>query len=261
MLLTLRGSVFIEALLNDRIQFSRQEWDILVEQRLNNSLDGKPIQILARVPDLMKRSKTARSKRTFSMELTDLKIETNALRKECKTVVTIYRDGLRNFDAAKVPNHLKPHLHAHQLRMLGLQLTAGLILDCVLVALNGPASYDVDSYTSGDIVNDQTSIREESSQWSDEILQLSGIAKIYQPLGALLFLQALVLAWICARDAESREKTKALLMQYEKACLGGLRTDWEVLLEQRRLRFMLEDPWPNNYDRYNIACGLPKRIE
>lgn len=233
-----------EALLNGVVDFTRQECDRLVEQRIDvSSNHGKLIQCLAQVPALMKRSKAAlRFGESFILCIPELVLDTNILRARCSTIIAKFRHclDLCNNDEGLLPIEVRNHMHARQLRMLGLAFATGIILNCIFTALDGP----------------NLTIHHESSTFSNEIVKLAHLSLRYRPLGSMLFLSNLTFAWIGASGPDRRNEIQAMLGAYESVCLGRNFTDWDLLLEQRRKRFCLEeDTGPEGAKKGHLAFG------
>ncbi|KAI4169565.1 MAG: hypothetical protein LQ343_005585 [Gyalolechia ehrenbergii] len=205
---TLRGPVVFETLLTDRIQLSSREWKILNDQGQNPQVypDRQWFECTAAIPDLIQRSQAAvKIRKPPSLHLIGLELETRSLLDECKPIITHLRERLQKYDPNTISAGLRNHLHAHYLRSLGLALGTGIILNCVLSGLEGT----------------RDCIHEESSAWSEEIVQLSESAKKYRPLGAIAMVICLRFAWMGAADTDAKERVERLLFDYELACIGS----------------------------------------
>ena len=175
----------------------------------------------------MRRCKTELNRFPFSRpKLLNLTIETASLREDCQTIITKLRDRLREFDEKPKPPRLASLFHAYNLRTLGLGLTTGIILNCILRALGDTS----------------IGIYESSLQWAEEILDLSKVAMKYLPLGSMAMLICLQPAWVAAAGSDLQGEIMALLANYERACLGREPRDWIPDLEKARKRFTLEGP-------------------
>ncbi|KAI9842413.1 MAG: hypothetical protein M1837_007158 [Sclerophora amabilis] len=231
LLMTLRGPVVFEALVNDKIQFSQQEWKYLVESGLeNDNIDGDWFRYLACLPDLMLRCRRALhySSTIPDTSLPDLISETYSLLEKCKINIAALRDRLRAFELESSPFGKVTLLHAHRVRLLGLALTTGIFLSCILSSLSGMPLY----------------LCSEASQWSYEIFHLSEVAVRYLPLGSMAMVFCLNAAWIGTASEDLREKLKTLLAAYTEACLGhSTATDLTANLHWMERRFTLKEPW------------------
>ncbi|KAL8889549.1 MAG: hypothetical protein Q9215_003203 [Flavoplaca cf. flavocitrina] len=207
LLMSLRGSVVAEVLLNDDHDYTRQQWDTLVQQRIDvTSNHGRLIQCLAQVPSLMKRSKAAlRFGESSVLCVPELVLETNDLREQCKTIIGRFQDCLQTCHNEKsVPVESRYHVHARQLRLTALAFATGIILNCIVQALNG----------------DNIGIRRESSHFSDGIVKLAEMSLQYRPLGSMLFLSNLTFAWMGASGHQRIDEIKSMPSPYEPVCLG-----------------------------------------
>ena len=189
----------------------------------------------------MKRSKTAlRFGESSVLCIPKLVLETNDLREQCKTIIGRFQDRLQLCHNEKhVPVESRNHVHARQLRLTGLAFATGIILNCIVQALDG----------------DNIDIRCESSHFSNGIVKLAGISLQYRPLGSMLFLSNLTFAWIGASGHQRKNEIKVMLSAYESVCLSHNFTNWEYLLEWRRKRFCLEGNEVDGTSKGHLAFG------
>lgn len=205
-------------------------------------------ECLACVPELMQRCKAAMNLHAgFSVHLEDLRLETISLRDDCRAAIITLRDRLENYKMDIRPTELAAQIHAHYLRSLGLGLATGVVLNCLSSRLEG----------------DVTGKCEESSRWSTEIMQLAEMAVKYQPLGSMAMILCLHMAWVGATDAGTKQKIKALLADYDKACMHRAAGDVDAELEKTRKRFALEEIpercGPNSLSREEMVKLLTER--
>lgn len=172
---------------------------------IHDHVDGQWFACIAHVPDLIERSKAALiMHEPPSLNLLSLELEVRALLEDIRPIITKSRDRWDSFDATAVPGVLSNHLQAHYPRSLAMALGAGIILNCMLSGLEGASS---------------TAVCEESVLWSEEIVQLAEICRIYRPLGSLAMFIVLRMAWCGAACAEAKGRIEAMLFEYG-ACLG-----------------------------------------
>lgn len=205
--LTLRGPVVFEALLTDKIRYSSHEWKLFNAQGPETQLhtEGQWFECIAVVPDLIQRCRAAvKLHEPPSLHLLSLELETRSLLDRCTSIITVLRERLEKYDPELMPAILRNNLHAHYLRSLGLAFGTGIILNCIIGGLEGTSDC----------------VPEESSTWSEEIVQLSEKAKKYRPLGAMAMILCLRFACLGAAEAAAQERVKALLYDYELACIG-----------------------------------------
>ncbi|KAL8672374.1 MAG: hypothetical protein Q9168_003146 [Polycauliona sp. 1 TL-2023] len=224
---TLAAIMVFEALLADTIHLTSREWKILnagAPENFHKYLDGQWFTCIANVPDLIQRSKAALILyEPPSTNLLALELEVVTLLDELKPIISRIRDRSNTFDKTAVPVALSDHLQAHYLRSLALALGVGIILNCVLSGLEGTP----------------TIICEESTLWSDEIVQVAEICLMYRPLGSMSILIALQMAWAGAVQLESKERIESLLVEYA-ACVGLTEKSECGDLGQMRRRWTLE---------------------
>ena len=260
LLLTLRGPVVttlccftevhrlifqvMEALDNHNIHLSRQEWKDLIQTPLKDvDTNTAWLKCLACVPDLMQRGSIALYQNRRPETLADLEIETVALLEDCKANITMLRERFKapDFGSSELRTLAQSHpvrtlVYSQYLRLLALALTTGIILSCIVCALQG----------------NNVNVYEEVSQWSEEIFQLAELGIPLQPLGSMAMVLCLPIAWIGAANQNSREKIYALLANYKAACLGLPSRELATALEKARRRFTLMKP--GACDRFHWCC-------
>lgn len=211
--------------MNDKIQFTREEWEGLIAKGLDDSTTlSKWLHIQASLPDLIHRSKYALEAYPISNPTCyDLMLETQALHDDCKANISTLRDRLTSFDKTKIPAGQEGHFHAMYLKSLGMTLATGILLNCILSAF----------------VSSKACIVKESHEWSQEIYELAQSGAKYQPLGAMVLTISLDVAWVGAADAETKAKIWALVIDYDQACLGQIQPNRMAGLERMQKRFSL----------------------
>lgn len=205
---------------------TQQEWNELVMPGYEGANgDRDMIQCLARVPTLLQRCKELLPRTHFSEStFTRLKSEVLSLRQNSKTIIMELCDRLCTINMDSIPIALHAHIHAHYLRIYGMGLATGIILNCILSMLE----------------DDCVHLREDSSRYSNEIIQLAASAVKYQPLGSAAMVLCLSVAWLGAPDQASKERTKSLLFDYEGACLVTTASDLTADLERLGKRFAVQ---------------------
>ena len=237
LLLTLRGPVvgpssvtieiyitnslkIFEALWNDNIQLSQQEWRDLVLSKLDNSsVVTAWLTYLATVPDLRRRCMYAmrHASTVSSPSLTDLASETKSTLERCSINLVELRERL---------NGMTGLVYVDRLRSLSMALFTAIIFGCMYDALScRPLS-------SGSV----------AAQWSREILQLAYIAVKYRPLGSMTMIVCLEVAWVGAADEMIRREIKTLLSEYHRECMGQIsEAELTESLAFTARRFLLRD--------------------
>ena len=187
--------------------------------------DGKVMECLARIPNLLQRGKDLLPRTHFpDPHFTKLKSEVTSLRQNSKRIIMGLRDRLYNINTDSTPVTLRSHIHAHYLRMYGMGLATGIILNCILSVLE----------------EDCLQLHEESSHHSNEIFQLAESAVRYQPLGSVVMILCLSVARLGAPELATKDRVKSLLSNYIEACLGIAGLDLIADLERMKKRFTLQ---------------------
>ena len=123
-----------QALLSDNIRLSSWEWEQIVENDLDgSSYEGRMMECLARVPDLMQRGRNALELGDSVHELRD---EAKCVSQAMKLVLEDLRVRFMNQKADKASPLVAARLHCHYQRTYALALAISIILNCVLGALD-----------------------------------------------------------------------------------------------------------------------------
>ncbi|KAL8685491.1 MAG: hypothetical protein Q9218_007730 [Villophora microphyllina] len=224
----------MEALVNDKINFTKQQWEDLVKNELTEStLDGRFLEYLAHVPELTKCAKDVMQRSDFpNSAWAQLRLEVERMRDRSKADIDELRTRLESYDPTTAPAKFRHLLHANHLRMVGLALGTGIILNWILIFLVG---YDQE-------------ISDESAEWTEEIIRLSEVATQYQPLGSLAMVVCLQMSWLGAPDASTKQRIKALIINYERACVGDVERDWIADMVPLTKQLSVEEPQNNFLD-------------
>ncbi|KAL8870571.1 MAG: hypothetical protein Q9174_003419, partial [Haloplaca sp. 1 TL-2023] len=160
LLATLRGPLVLEALINEKINFTKEEWQLLILNKLHDlNIDGEWVQWLARVPEFLQRTKDMDYSSAFEYQA--LVTEVSSLCERCRANVEALRFRMVNFTGAQVAPELVSHFHTNNLRILALTMGAGIILNRIMSAL-----------LPMDMMH-----AEESHQWAQEINQIQATYK------------------------------------------------------------------------------------
>ncbi|KAL8924496.1 MAG: hypothetical protein Q9172_002661 [Xanthocarpia lactea] len=218
-----------DALLTDKIHFSSQEWELInvSPPEYQKVPDGRWIDCIAAIPDLLQRCKAALIMSSApGLHLLALELETRSLLEDCKGIITTLRERLQNYDPVNKPPQLRGHVHAHFLRSLALALATGITINCVLSGLEGTSDW----------------VCEDSSTWSEEIIDLAEHAIMYRPLGSMAMLICLRIAWMGAANSSARKEIELLIFEWDRTCMGLSEND-TTLSELGRMmrRFTLQD--------------------
>lgn len=178
----------LSAFCDSRIRFTKDEWQALVVQGLNNgSVDGDLMICMSQMPALMERARDAlRWPDESGVLLHEVRSEMRALHDEYRPVLRKLRERWERTQkktVALIPESMRM-AHCHHSRMVAFGLSVGIIIN----HLRGYLEYD------------NGILRQDSARMSEKILELSDIATAYRPLGSMgmsLFLGA---AWIGTAD-------------------------------------------------------------
>ena len=194
-----------------------QQWQDLVCSPIDiDTSDGQMMKCFAQLPDLMRRGRQAMKSSTMSMfDRSRIAEEMHALRDSFTPILKDLRDRWQDADDSTMMQYMQCHtfmqskalcgiIHAHYARSYGMALTCGIILNCMLVAIEG----------------DISGLDEESSQLSDEILYLAGAVNQYRPLGTLYMVICLVAAWAVVADPTKKTKAETWLVSYQSDTQG-----------------------------------------
>ncbi|EFE43792.1 hypothetical protein TRV_01470 [Trichophyton verrucosum HKI 0517] len=206
LILSLRGPVVFEGLLNQKIQFTPEEWKTLVENHLDGvTPEGRMMRGVAKVPGLLNRARKARKD-----GVTDENLLIDAL--AAYHMAKGAADELREkYKKAGLPpkgefSFKDPIVMAHSFyqRSFGLSLPVVIILSCVVTGIDPGNAVVVDP-----------------SIYIDEILEIAGSAMIYRPLAASFVPMCLMMAWISTGDLARRKTIEAALKAYENDYAEG----------------------------------------
>lgn len=223
LLFILIQSQLFEALFNDRISFSSEEWKDLIDVNSPGSTNGGQIfRCLGRVPDIMRRGKYLFEGDEGHAELRD---ETRFLYEKCK----LHLEELRKpWAAAERPGPYTPlpavRLHAHSQRLYALGLLIAIFINCVLSALDG----------------EDDNLIMESTYFATEVLGVAEEAARYRPLGANYMNLCLMAAWAGTNDKGLRSLIEMALEDYHKdffriSPMKDLPRELESMTHQMRL--------------------------
>ena len=216
---------------------THQEWQDLVCNDLDiTTIDGQMMKCLSRLPHLMDRGRSAlKTAKPNDPSLQDLLIEAHALRQESSFYLAALRERCQNLDHSIATTYpwmldqgsmdgLRKILHAHFSRSYGMALAISLIVNCVLLALQG----------------DDSAIRQESKQFACEVVELADVVRVYRPLGAMYMVICLAAAYVSVEEKELKQKIGAYITDYQRDIKGEGSTLYDDGLRQIQRRFKLQ---------------------
>lgn len=195
-----------EGLLHRKPYFKGEEWDYLIQNRLEDVTDvGKMLCCLARVPAIADRRHRAVTNGEVDA-FTDLHNEAAAI---YATSVTISRNlqGLYLDAASKAvgssatrdQSDFAPYdwiMYANFQRLYGLSLFATCYLNCLLRSFSSEQA--------------NLDLREEVAQYTTEIITLAEQSEVFRPLGSSYMVLCLFIAWISGPDNKTRARLNKL---------------------------------------------------
>lgn len=198
--MTLRGPILFEGLMNEKIQLSTSEWRTLVDSHLDGqNAGGLVMRSLVKVPEFR-----ARGRRVLAGQAEDA-----TLLEEMRNNYTSMKDLIREqllllakveakMGDAALRSPLVIQAHSHLQRMSGISLVVGIILNCVLSAIDP----------------DKTTLSVDSAYFSGELWRISQEATVYRPLGSSYVPLLLVAAWIGSTDMVTRAVVEEAFVKY-----------------------------------------------
>ena len=185
------------ALLSDSICLNSWEWKLIVENELDgDSGEGRMMQCLARVPDLMQRGRVAFKGHGA---VSELRKESNSVYHAMKVVLEHMRDRyMLLLGNGAFPLVAPSKLHCHFQRTYALALAISIILNCVVRALDAA----------------DATIEFEAAQWSEDIIALAEYATIYRPIAASYMIICLIAAWGGSANEATKKKAIGKLKDY-----------------------------------------------
>lgn len=201
----------IEALWDDRIQFTKEEWQSLVLVGLDNgSVDGDMILCLGQMPDLMRRGRAVvRQPGNSKIDREDLVSEVVPLRDSFQLILHRLRERWKNTimetTAAGATSPANRRMwRCHFARSLAFGLAVGILINSVLGALQ----------------QDDEVFRSDSFQMSEEMLELAEFLTAYRPLGSMAITVHLAAARFGAKDSMLLSKIESRAEEFGEDIYG-----------------------------------------
>lgn len=217
----------MEALCNERIQLTSQEWTTLVESDFDrNTPDGYMLRCLSRAPILLQRGRKAFDSDDIPT-LIDLKGEIGQMYARCKGELEILRRQLQlSQPTTDAGDYIAQIVRAYRLRTYGLGLSVVLIFNSMLSVL------DLDSALGEDAVG-----------FAEEAVVLARLAAVFRPVGASYAILCLSAAGAAAAEKQVRSEVEHMLGDYLQDVGGGNLVDVKDIMERtrRRLQFGTDD--------------------
>ncbi|KAF2100248.1 hypothetical protein NA57DRAFT_73858 [Rhizodiscina lignyota] len=230
--LSLRATVLLEGLVNSKIDFTFEEWKVLVEDYWQQEKTASiALRCLCRVPSYMHRGKAVLSGQIEDPELLDEMTENY---QTLKTALKDFQAERLEFIQSGAGDKISPFApvrrnHAQFERQYGLILAISIILNIVLSVI--------------DITN--MSLSTELLFFSKEILTLVEPAEKYRPLGACSIPFFVCMAWMGSTDSSIRSSVEMTLADYHQDFFRG--HDMPTIIRELHLteqQLHLQDPDP-----------------
>ncbi|KKK21013.1 hypothetical protein ARAM_005093 [Aspergillus rambellii] len=201
LLLSLRGPVLFEGLVNPNIQLTADEWKDMVENELDSTApEGLILRCLSRVPDILRR---ARNNPNGQAGILSLQTEMKALYSTVREVCDQFRDRLLEIETPGGSNGhtLTPGMfHAHYQRMYGLVVTIALYMNYMLIALG---------------TNDRH-LKPDGTFLATEMLNIAENAIIYRPFGSGYVPLGLMAGWVAIDNKPLRTLIERSIADYQQ---------------------------------------------
>lgn len=195
----------------------------------DGSIDGNLTYCLGQMPHLMQRSREALALSTGSeAALREILHEMISLRDTLSHVVDKLRERWQSTvittgSAESMSRTAKRIMLCCHARALAFGLAVGILVNCVV----------------GILQQDDTEIRHETFQMSEEILELADFLSAYRPLGSMAITVFLSAAWVGAPDPKLKARIEMRAMEFSEDIYGSDTTFMKRDLDTLRDNFML----------------------
>jgi hypothetical protein len=208
-----RSLQLFDSLFNGRVEFTDQQWiDMFHNESHELTQEGKAVQSLTRLPNLMRRSKAFLTGNSYPQDsLSELRKQFHGLRDELEPSLVSVRERWHATKSQPTTgmHPLVPYpadmIHCHFLRTYSFGLMIVIFINEARLAL---------------CPNREDIIRE-SHDFALEILELASIATRYRPFGAFVIAVCLVAAELGAGDnLVTRDAVKKMRLEYARDFKG-----------------------------------------
>lgn len=189
------------------------------------------MRILARVPNLMQRARSAMTTEDVqNTDLQPLKTECQELYSKIELILAAARAYLGKDDISLLSDYTGPpqrmtFVHAFRTRSYGFALMAAILIDCIARSLDNRRQDDSNHLRC----------------FAQEIIELAKIAQVYRPLGSMYMLACLSAAYIATDDSTTQAMSADLLQDYRMDLSGPNTTPLKKELDWLKQRFMLKE--------------------
>ena len=214
--------------------------------------ESQSLKCFARVPDLLRRARAALGAAAAEdrIAVSDLRQQTRSLRDMSarSRVALCERLGALN-EGFACPEAMPPQfavLHAYYARSAGMALATDILINCILIALEGGGA----------------ELQAETSRLSLEICNLAVEVSCRRPLGTLYMLFVLRIAYVGASELEAKDWIEALLADFRSDVYGSgapvARPELEWITRYLRLQDVARaQPWIRSLAFWS-RNGLPQ---
>jgi hypothetical protein len=209
-----------ESLVNANIQFTSEEWNVLIENELDRAGSGAQLlRSLARLPDVIAKGKLAKM---TGIGIGPMQHTTLREYRTVTAILNFFREHHESVQISTKAVSMKQHANAQ--RVYGLALVIGLIFNCVLQGLEVD---DADVYV-------------DAAEFCQEVLQLAEEANAYRPLGSSYIILTLIAAWSASNDVATKFAIEQVYSDYRHDFPNSMEeTGWNGLhWIRRRLRLL-----------------------
>ena len=206
-LMTLRGPLLFEGLLNDKIDLTPEEWSMLIDTTYTGSKhEDNMMSTIGRLRTLLQRARRNRATKAQSHDVVD---ELWHCHDVLKGVVAGQKERLLGYEALFVDDATKPVegiVHAALQAAYGIGMVVAIVGNTILRALDP----------------EDTLLIVESTQMAVDTLALADAASRYRPLGSGYIALCLGAAWVGVIDEDLKAKLEAKWMEWGPDFIGGL---------------------------------------
>ena len=214
------------------VDFTQQQWKDLVESNLDDGTpEGAMMSCLAKIPNLIRRGRNAKTNlNPDSRNLESIKDDVQSLDATFAATLETLRNRLRTRAVTPISKIIanvfgSEAVHSLYLRMYALGLATEILIVSLRFALEA----------------DSTIFGERLERASHEMIALADEAAQWLPLGAMSMHPCIAIAWIGARDVNTRQALQARWFSYERIIgHASMPSEGTQSLERLQQRLALE---------------------
>ncbi|KAK2736726.1 hypothetical protein FQN57_000574 [Myotisia sp. PD_48] len=204
LVLSLRGPVLFEALMNRKIKFTAFEWKTLIENHLDEGTgEGQMMRCLARAPDFMRRGRLLLYEETEDPTLLrDMRTNYEQVKEVVQTFKARFSDIQENVSDKTPILSSTVLVHSLYQRSYDLALTIAIMLNCILSSID---------------FEQELELQLDATAFAKEILSHAASAARYKPMGSAFMLLCLGAAWVGTTDSLLRSSIETAMVEYQQS--------------------------------------------